>query len=99
MYVVIFRAKVKQFDETYLKMAANLRDIALKEFGCLEFIALSQDENEIALSYWKDEASIKAWKQQTDHLMAQELGRTQWYESYSVEIVEVKRSYRSHKEH
>lgn len=99
MYVVIFRAHIKQLNEDYLKMAIKLRDIALKEFGCLEFIALTQDENEIALSYWKDEASIKAWKQQTDHLMAQELGRTQWYESYSVEITEVKRSYRSNKEH
>ena len=99
MYVVIFRAKIKQFDEDYLKMSAKLRDIALKEFGCLEFIALTQDENEIALSYWPDENSIKTWKQQADHLIAQELGRTQWYESYSVEITEVKRSYHTNKEH
>lgn len=80
-------------------MASKLRDIALKEFGCLEFISLTQDEHEIALSYWKDETNIKAWKQQADHLMAQELGRTHWYESYSVEITEVKRSYRTNKEH
>lgn len=99
MYVVIFRAKINALDDDYLKMANKLRGLALKEFGCLEFTALTQNDHEIALSYWPDEKSIQRWKQQADHVMAQTLGRTQWYESYSVEITEVKRSYRTHKEH
>jgi len=45
------------------------------------------------VSYWPDEASIRAWKQHTDHLVAQRLGRERWYASYTVDIAEVTRHY------
>jgi heme-degrading monooxygenase HmoA len=74
-------------------MAARMRELALKEFGCLDFCAVTEGDQEVALSYWPDEASIHAWKQHTDHLMAQQLGRERWYASYSVEVAEVQRAY------
>lgn len=70
-----------------------MRDLALTEFGCLEFHAVTEGLNEIALSYWPDEDTIRAWKQHSDHLIAQELGREKWYESYSVQICKVNREY------
>ncbi|MCB2018733.1 MAG: antibiotic biosynthesis monooxygenase [Hydrogenophaga sp.] len=94
MYVVIFRARVKAFDSEYSDMAAQMRELALTRFGCLEFTAVTEVDQEVALSYWPDEDSIRAWKQHTDHLMAQRLGRERWYASYSVEVAEVVRSYR-----
>jgi len=45
--------------------------------------------------YWPDQDKIRAWKQHSDHLIAQELGKKNWYESYSVQICEVKRQYNS----
>jgi heme-degrading monooxygenase HmoA len=89
MFVVIFRAKARALDAEYSAMAAQMRTLALTQFGCLDFTAVTEGEQEIALSYWPDEASIRAWKQSTDHLMAQRLGRERWYASYSVEIAEV----------
>ena len=44
--------------------------------------------------YWPDEASIRAWKQHSDHLAAQRMGRERWYASYTVDVAEVRRSYR-----
>lgn len=75
MFVVIFRARARALDAEYAAMAARLRELALKEFGCLDFCAVTEGDQEVALSYWPDEASIHAWKQHTDHLMAQQLGR------------------------
>jgi heme-degrading monooxygenase HmoA len=98
MYVVIFRAKTKTEDEAMSKMAERLREMALEQFGCLEFVGMAEDNEELAVSYWPDEDSIRAWKQQADHVVAQELGRTQWYDWYSVEVTEVKRSYKFQKE-
>lgn len=95
MYVVIFRAKIKSDNPEMDSMGERLREMALTQFGCIEFTSMAEGDEEISVSYWPDEASIKAWKQQSDHLIAQELGRTQWYESYSVEVAEVKRSYQS----
>jgi len=37
MFVVIFRAKTRNLDAEYSKVAARLRDLALAESGCLEF--------------------------------------------------------------
>jgi heme-degrading monooxygenase HmoA len=94
MYVVIFRARVRQFDAEYSAMAAQMRALALNQFGCLDFTATTEGDQEIAVSYWQDEASIRAWKQHTEHLAAQHLGRERWYANYEVDIAEIKRSYR-----
>jgi heme-degrading monooxygenase HmoA len=91
---VIFRAQARTLDTEYSRMAAQMRELALTRFGCLDFTAATEGEQEIALSYWPDEASIRAWKQHADHLMAQKFGRERWYASYSVEVAEVKRAYR-----
>jgi heme-degrading monooxygenase HmoA len=93
MFVVIFRARVRQFDAEYSAMAAQMRELALTQFGCLGFNAATEGDREIAVSYWPDEASIRAWKQHAQHLAAQQLGRNRWYASYEVDIAQVQRSY------
>ena len=94
MFIVIFRARIRVHDEEYARMAARMRDLALGEFGCLHFHAVTEGRDEIALSYWRDEAAIRAWKSHPEHLLAQQAGRERWYESYSVEVAEVTRGYR-----
>ncbi|MDO9476923.1 MAG: antibiotic biosynthesis monooxygenase [Pseudohongiella sp.] len=96
MYVVIFRATIKQLDEQYAQMAARMRELALTQFGCLEFIALSEGQQEIALSYWPDEQSIKQWREHPEHKIAQQLGQQHWYQEYSVQVAHVERHYSSH---
>ncbi len=93
MYVVIFRATIKQLDDDYIAMARHLRELALTQYRCLEFSAITEGAQEIALSYWESEEDIKAWKRNADHVTAQQRGRSDWYASYSVEIAEIKRSY------
>ncbi|MDP3519888.1 MAG: antibiotic biosynthesis monooxygenase [Hydrogenophaga sp.] len=95
MYVVIFRATVRQLDETYTRVAEHMRELALTEFGCLAFHAVTEGAQEVALSYWPDEAAIRAWKAHPAHLLAQQHGREHWYTSYSVEVAEVRRAYQS----
>jgi heme-degrading monooxygenase HmoA len=94
MYVVIFRAKVRSFDAEYSAVAARMRELALTQFGCLDFQALTEGKDEIALSYWPDEASIVAWKAHSEHVLAQQLGRERWYESYIVQVAQIGREYR-----
>lgn len=47
MFVVIFRAKTAKLDDEYSRVAQKLRDLALSEFGCLEFHAVTQGETEV----------------------------------------------------
>lgn len=95
MYLVVFRAEVRHLDADYAAMAAHLRDLALTEFGCLEFHALTEGDQEIALSYWPDLETVARWRKHTAHVLAQELGRERWYRSYRVEITRIERSYRA----
>ena len=93
MFVVIFRAQARDLDAEYSAMAAQMRQLALTQFGCLDFTAVTEGNQEVALSYWPDEASIKAWHQDPEHREAQRLGRERWYAGYSVQVAQVGREY------
>ena len=95
MYAVIFKAKIKNLDPSYVSAADRLRELALRAYGCVEFTSTTQDSWEIAISYWPSRAHIQAWKDATEHKQAQALGKSRWYESYHVEIVEVLDQYGS----
>lgn len=51
----------------------------------------------ITVSYWADEASAVAWRQNADHAAIRERGRGMWYESYSLHVAEIARSYDWHR--
>jgi len=93
MYAVIFRAKLAHSDDAYFQTAKRLRELALGTYGCLDFVSLMEGDEEIAISYWENEKQIMNWKKDIEHMRAQEKGRTRWYESYSVEVCKVERSY------
>lgn len=95
MYAVIFRAEILQLDAEYAAMATRMRELAIKEYGCVEFISFIEGSSEVAMSYWESEEHIQQWKQNSEHLVAQEKGRSKWYKSYTVEVLEVVRAYRS----
>jgi len=94
MFAVIFRAKPGIQDEEYGKTVSRMRELAFDEYGCLDFIAVTEGDQEIAISYWENEESIKKWKSDSEHTIAQESGRSKWYESYIVQVVEIKREYK-----
>ncbi len=93
MYAVIFTAKINEVDNAYYEMAVQLRDLAINKYGCIEFTAITEGNNEIAISYWQNEEQIAHWKNDAKHLVAQELGREKWYKSYRVQVVKIVREY------
>jgi heme-degrading monooxygenase HmoA len=93
MYVVIFRATIRSVDAEYSVVAARMRELALGRFGCIEFHSLTEGCNEVSLSYWPSEESIRAWKSHPEHVLAQQAGRERWYKKYSVQVAKVGREY------
>ncbi len=93
MYAVIFRAKIAGLDEEYSRVAERMKELALGEYGCTEFVSVTQGREEIAISYWENQNQIQKWRSNSEHILAQELGRSKWYESYKVQVVEVIRAY------
>ncbi len=95
MYAVIFKAEVDALDSTYSEMATRLRNLAIDKYGCQEFLTMTEGNHEIAISYWDNQEQIKAWKQDPEHLEAQQLGSSKWYKSYQVQIVKIIREYQN----
>ena len=93
MFAVIFKAVINKLDSRYFETAKRLRELAKTKYGCLDFVSATEGDREIAISYWPSEEQISAWKDDPEHRQAQQLGRTLWYRSYSVEVVSIERSY------
>jgi len=73
-------------------MAEQMDDLAKQQPGYLG-IETARNETGITVSYWKDLESIRNWKQQTNHLVAQQKGITDWYSAYKVRVCLVERDY------
>ena len=93
MYAVIFRAEIAELDQAYSDTAQRMRELAMNKYGCREFIACAEGEQEIAISYWDEQEQITAWKRDPEHLAAQREGRARWYKSYTVQVTRVEREY------
>ena len=91
-YAVIFTSTRTEGDDGYNEMSQLMETLAKKQSG---FINVDSARNKlgITVSYWKDLDSIKGWKEQSDHLLAQKKGRNEWYNWYNVRICKVEREY------
>ncbi|SOE20115.1 Heme-degrading monooxygenase HmoA [Spirosomataceae bacterium TFI 002] len=91
-YAVIFSSIKTNEDKGYAEMADLMEDLASQQEG---FLGVESARNElgITVSYWKDLESIKKWKQNSDHLIAQKTGRSDWYQQYKTRIAKVERDY------
>jgi len=70
-----------------------LRDKALADYGCQEFVyATTPEGEEIAISFWPDVESIQRWKAEQSHLAAQH-NNERWYSSYRIQVGEIYRDY------
>lgn len=93
-YAVIFTSTLGDNDEGYDAMGSALVDLAKGQPGYLGIeTTRGADGLGITVSYWKDEASILAWKQQTQHLLAQKRGIEKWYAHYELRVAKVERAY------
>jgi heme-degrading monooxygenase HmoA len=93
-YAVIFTSKRTPGDHGYAAMADAMTELALKQPGNLGAeSARGADGLGITVSYWQDEASIKAWKAVASHLAAQKLGKERWYDHYELRVAKVERCY------
>nr|WP_321228923.1 antibiotic biosynthesis monooxygenase [uncultured Psychroserpens sp.] len=91
-YAVIFTSTQTENIKGYTEMANQMENLAKQQDG---FLGIESARNAIGItvSYWESLEAIKNWKQQTDHLIAQQKGRIDWYSWYKVRICKVEREY------
>jgi heme-degrading monooxygenase HmoA len=91
-YAVIFTSTKIDEDKGYGAMSDRMVELVQQQEGFLGFES-AREELGITVSYWRDEASILAWKAQLEHQEAQAQGKTLWYTGYKIRIAKVERDY------
>jgi len=92
---VIFVAQRTELDaDGYARAAAMMDELAARQDGYLGIDSVrGADGLGITVSYWKTEASAKAWRDHPDHAAMRDAGRDRWYSDYSLHMSQVTRSY------
>ncbi|MCP4139878.1 MAG: antibiotic biosynthesis monooxygenase [Chloroflexi bacterium] len=91
-YAVIFTSHRTEEDNGYGKMATRMVELAAQQAGFLG-VESARESVGITVSYWVDLESIKAWKENAEHIIAQEQGKKLWYSEYKTRIAKVERDY------
>jgi heme-degrading monooxygenase HmoA len=91
-YAVIFTSERTEVEEGYAETADRMVELASQQPGYLGHES-ARDGLGITISYWDSLESIRNWKQQSEHLVAQQKGRSEWYSSYKTRICLVERDY------
>jgi heme-degrading monooxygenase HmoA len=90
-YAVIFASQRTEGDLGYGKMAEKMVELATQQEGFLGVESARDEGLGITVSYWESLEAIKKWKDHSLHRVAQEKGKTVWYQNYSLRVCKVER--------
>lgn len=95
-YAVIFSSLRREGGEEYAKTAERMMELACRQPGFLGVESVRDPDGfGITVSYWRDEESISAWKADSEHMAAQDAGKSRWYEHYQLRVARVERTSQS----
>lgn len=94
-YAVIFSSQRNSNDQDgYQKIADRMIELAKQQSGFVGVESVrGTDGFGITVSYWKSKEDIRNWRAHSEHQLAQEFGRSKWYESFTTRICLVEREY------
>ena len=94
-YAVVFSSQRTENDaDGYAEMSDRMFALAAQQPGYLGVEAVhSEDGFGMTVSYWESLDSIRKWRAQAEHKIAQQQGRTTWYEHYKLRICLVEKEY------
>jgi heme-degrading monooxygenase HmoA len=97
MYAVIFEVQPKPGRrQDYLDLAAALKlELEIIEgFISIErFASLTSENKMLSVSFWRDAAAVKRWRQHDRHRRAQLKGRSEIFADYRLSVGKIVRQY------
>ena len=91
-YAVIFSTIPSENTEGYIEAAQRMEVLAKEQKGFLGIESARSDIG-ITVSYWQTLTDISTWKNNIEHTVVRELGRTKWYKKYQLRKSKVERAY------
>ncbi|MFG2868149.1 antibiotic biosynthesis monooxygenase family protein [Streptomyces sp. NPDC048338] len=93
-YTAVFTSVRPDHPEGYAETSARMQELVQEIPGYLGYeSARTPGGLGITVAYFRDLDALTAWQHHAEHQAAKRHGREHWYESYSVHIGRVERSY------
>jgi heme-degrading monooxygenase HmoA len=92
----IFRSqRTDHSDEEYAEWSKKMDHLVRTAPGYVDHASFREEASGqgVTISYFRSMPDLVAWKQQTEHLEAQALGREAFYHHYEIEVAEIVRQY------
>ncbi len=95
--VVIIEFEMRAAMESEFKAASKYMQEQVKKYdgflGETSCCSLENEKTIVTLFYWRDRESIKAWREDPEHVKTQQLGREKIFASYKIRVCELEREY------
>lgn len=90
MIVAIFRARVRPENaEEYYALADEMGQIARAMPGFISWKGYFADDGErVSVHEWESAEALEAWRTHSEHLRIQELGRENFYDEYTLYVMD-----------
>jgi heme-degrading monooxygenase HmoA len=91
-YAVIFTSQRTEGDNGYEQMGERMFELTSQQPGFLGAESVrDQDGFGITVSYWESLESIRNWKENLEHKVAQDRGKAVWYERFMTRVCKIER--------
>ncbi|HEY6253426.1 MAG TPA: antibiotic biosynthesis monooxygenase [Candidatus Angelobacter sp.] len=94
MLIILFRSKLTNAaGEDYQAMNAEMESLVRQNPGFIDVKSYKSEEGErLTVVWWRDEESLREWRELMRHRQAQKTGRAKWYQYYEMEVASVIRT-------
>ncbi|MEU5086979.1 antibiotic biosynthesis monooxygenase [Streptomyces sp. NPDC021356] len=93
-YVAVFTSVRTQDQSGYRETNARMEELVKEIPGYLGMDhAQTPGGLGITVGYFRDAEALTKWRSDAEHRAAQKRGRDQWYQSYTLHVAKVERSY------
>jgi heme-degrading monooxygenase HmoA len=95
MVIVLLRTRLRAGADraAYAALGERMFELVQTIPGFAGAASYAADGEEVGVIRFSDHDALRAWKNHPEHLVAQQRGRAEFYEAYTIEVCDVVRAY------
>lgn len=88
MVITLFRSRLRpEHEEEYAEWASRMHALAITMPGFISIKTFNAEDGErVSIVEFESEETMRNWREQPEHLEAQELGRKLFYSEYRIQV-------------
>jgi heme-degrading monooxygenase HmoA len=88
--VTVFRSRLRDVHDGYDEMAEAMEAAARTMPGFVDFKSfVAEDGERVSIAVFDSAENHAAWRNHSDHRVAQQRGRAEWYAEYHIQVCQL----------